>query len=417
MCEQAKTQIFSCLSDNAIYPRERKGIVLDFAFNADQEKLIAAFREFGEAVFDADHVLQWRRDQGLPDEVVKGFTDLYFSFETPTEEHSFELSIMSQALVLEELSRCAGATLPFQNDLFNLQIIGGFTGQSEFSEVLEDYRKTGRLMFSLAISEPSAGSDSMGMATSTQTVDGKIILNGQKTYVNNGEYSPNILVAAIDKDEQEPGKYPPLTFWLIPRTLKGIRAFPINKIGQSMLPFAAVSFEGVELLPEYRLKGHEGGFRQLFKLLEFGRVFTCASSLGMAQAAMEDAVEHARSRKAFGVQISRFQQIEQMLTDMEVSLYNMRAMLYRAVWSIEHNRPDKRLSVALMKRYIPQAATRVASDAMQILGGLGYTESSRVSQIWEDCRGNQIAEGTDQIMVYISAPLILDKYEKQETLL
>ena len=389
---------------------------MDFAISPYHEKMLGAFREFGEAVFTPERVLQWRRDQGLPDDIVKGFANLYFSFETPTKEKPFSLSVMSQALILEELSRCAGATLPFQNDLFNLQIMGGFADQGEFSNVLEDYRKTGRLMFSLAISEPHAGSDSMNMRTSVQTVEGKLLLNGEKTYVNNGEYSPNVIVAAIDKDEKNPGKYPPLSFWFVPRCLKGIRAYPINKIGQSMLPFASMSFEGVELQPEYRLTGNDGGFRHLFKLLEFGRVFTCASSLGMAQAAMEDAIEYARSRQAFGVQISCFQQVEQMLTDMEVSLMNMRTMLYRAVWTMENECPDKRLSVALMKRFIPQEATRVASMAMQILGGRGYTESSRVSQIWEDCRGNQIAEGTDQIMVYIAAPLILDKYEKKETI-
>lgn len=387
-----------------------------FSLSPEQERLVAAFRAFGESTFTPDRVFQWKRDQGLPDEVVRGFTDLYFSFDSPTSGNSFAHSIMSQTLILEELSRCAGATLPFQNDLFNLQIMNWFAESTRFSDALEFYRKTGRLMFSFAISEPLAGSDSMAMQTSTQTIDGKIILNGRKSYVNNGEYSPNILVAAIDKDVKEPGKYPALAFWLIPRDLKGIRAYPINKIGQSMLPFASLCFEDVELLPEYRLSGNEGGFRQLFRLLEFGRVFICASSVGMAQAAMEEAVAHACDRKAFGVQISRFQQIEQLLTDMEVSLYNMRMMLYRAVWDIEHDTPNKRLSVALMKRFIPKAATEVASNAMQILGGLGYTESSRVSSIWEDCRGNQIAEGTDQIMVYISAPLILEKYEKEEVL-
>lgn len=351
-----------------------------FALSSEQKRLVAAFREFGESVFLPERVFQWKRDQGLPDEVVKGFTDLYFSFESSTVGKSFAHSVMSQTLILEELSRCAGATLPFQNDLFNLQIMNWFAESSRFSDALDFYRKTGRLMFSFAISEPVAGSDTMGMHTYTQTVDGKIILNGQKNYVNNGEYSPNILVATIGT------------------------------------PLASLAFDDVELLPEYRLSGNEGGFQQLFRLLEFGRVFICASSVGMAQAAMEDAVAHARERIAFGKHISQFQQIEQMLTDMEVSLTSMRLMLYRAVWDIENDTPDKRLSVALMKRFIPKTATEVASNAMQILGGLGYTEGSRVSSIWEDCRGNQIAQGTDQIMVYISAPLILDKYEKEEAL-
>lgn len=389
---------------------------MDFEYSPEQVKLIKVFREFGETEFTPSNVLQWRRDQGLPDDVARGFVDRYFRFEETDKCSSASenrtMSVVSQALILEELSRCAGAALPFQNDLFNLQIIGGFADQKEFSAVLDDYRKTGRLMFSLAVSEPDAGSDTMSMQTAVKNVNGTYILNGQKTYVNNGEYSPNILVAAIDVDAHGQDKYPMLTFWLVPQESPGIRAVPINKIGQSMLPFASLSFENVELDPSWRLTGNEGGFRQLFKLLEFGRVFTCASSLGMAQAAMEDAVTYARERVAFGKSISEFQQIELMLTDMEVTLVNMRSMLYRAAYAIEKDSDDKRLAVALMKRYIPKAATEVASNAMQILGGQGYTESSRVSRIWEDCRGNQIAEGTDQIMVYIAAPLIMDRYAK-----
>ena len=379
---------------------------MDFALTDAQKDMVATFREFGESVFTAEHVSQWRKDQGLPDEVAKGFVDRYFTFADQGG-----MGIISQTLILEELCRCAGGALPFQNDLFNLQIMGDFADEGVFKTVLDDYRQDGRLMFSLAVSEPNAGSDTMSMTASVETREGKIILSGKKTYVNNGEYSPSILVAAIDKEAKTNDKYPPLSFWLIPHNLKGIRAIPINKIGQSMVPFASVSFDDVELKPEYRLRGHEGGFRHLFKLLELGRVFTCASSLGMAQAAMEDAVANARSRKAFGVAIGQFQQVEQMLTDMEVSLRTMRAMLYHAAWSIETNQKDKRLAVALMKRYIPKTATQVASDAMQILGGMGYTESSRVSTIWQDCRGNQIAEGTDQIMVYISAPLIMETYK------
>lgn len=383
---------------------------MDFALSHDQKNIIATFRAFGEKVFTPDHVSQWRKDQGLPDDVAKGFVDRYFSLSQTYGGNRRGLDVMSQTLILEELSRCAGSVLPFQNDLFNLQIIGGFADEGVVARVLDEYRETGRLMFSLGVSEPNAGSDTMSMTTSVETRDGKIVLDGKKTYVNNGEYSPMILVAAIDNDAPATDDYPPLSFWLIPHDLPGIRAVPINKIGQSMVPFASVSFDNVELKSEYRLKGHDGGFRHLFKLLEYGRVFTCATSVGMAQAAMEDAVENARHRKAFGVSIGQFQQIEQMLTDMEVSLRTMRAMLYDAAWAMENDKQDKRLAVALMKRYIPKTATQVASDAMQILGGLGYTESSRVSSIWQDCRGNQIAEGTDQIMVYIAAPLIMDSY-------
>ena len=126
---------------------------------------------------------------------------------------------------------------------------------------------------------------------------------------------------------------------------------------------------------------------------------------------MEDAVEWARSREAFGERVSDFQQIQQMLTDMEVRLTNMRNLVYQAAWEYDNASHD-RLTVALMKRYVPAAATQVASDAMQILGGRGYTREKRVAAIWQDCRGFQIAEGTDQVMVRIASPLIMRKYDR-----
>ena len=99
---------------------------------------------------------------------------------------------------------------------------------------------------------------------------------------------------------------------------------------------------------------------------------------------------------------------EEMLVDMEVKVRTMRTLVYQTAWGLDRGVAD-RLDVALMKRYVPRTATEVASDAIQVLGGRGYTENSRVSGIWQDCRGMQIAEGTDEIMVHIAAPLLLER--------
>lgn len=380
-----------------------------YSLTEEQEEIVALFRSFGERVFDGESVRRWSFDQGLPDEVALEFTTLYF--DTVDQCESRENRLMLQTLILEELCRCAGAALPFQTDLFGLQIMEEFSSRNAYDVVYQDYRNTGRVMFALAVSEPHAGSDTRNMKTHVKTVDGKLILDGKKTFVNNGEYAPNVLVAAIDEDNCDPSlRYPALSFWLIPHDLPGISAAPITKIGQSMLPFANVSFDHVELKPEYRLTGDGIGFPRLFDILQCGRVFTCAASLGMAQAAMEDAARYASRREAFGSTIDNFQQIGQMLTDMEVKLWNMRALVYQAAEKIGTDAADKRLAAALMKRYVPEAATQVASDALQILGGIGYTDDSRVSHIWQDCRGNQLAEGTDQVMVRIASPLIVRKY-------
>ena len=173
---------------------------MDFTLTDGQKKLVSAFRTFGADTFTPERVAKWCRDQGLPDTVMKEFVDLYYETAEPDIAPDLAHSLLSQVLIVEELSRCAGTTLPFQNDLFNLQIMSGFAGAAEAASIAEDYRADGRLMFALAISEPDGGSDTMAMKTSCQTVDGRLLLNGRKSYVNNGEYAPYILVATIDKD-------------------------------------------------------------------------------------------------------------------------------------------------------------------------------------------------------------------------
>lgn len=384
---------------------------MNFNLSRDQKELIENFRVFGTEVFTPESVKRWCIDQGLPDEVVQGFAEVYFTAcENGEKKGRRGLDLMSNALILEELSRCAGSTLPFQHDFFNLEIIERFGGSSMLEDILYQYCHAGRLMFAVAISEPDAGSDVMGIKTTTRTVGGKVLLNGEKSYVFNGEYSPYILVAAIDADDDTPSRHPHLGMWLIPRSLEGVWAYPIEKAGQSMVPFASLKLMDVELDPSFRLDAEKASFPALFELLDSGRVFIGATCLGLARAAMEDAVEAASSRRRFGRRIADFQQISQMLTDMEVRIRAMRALVYQAAWEIDNGMPGGHLSATLMKRYVPQAATSVASDAMQILGSVGYTEQSRVARIWRDCRGNQIAEGTDQIMVRIASPLVLERY-------
>ncbi len=376
--------------------------------------LVEEVRQFAREHFDAASVAQWRRDMGVPDDVVQAFVKLHFNgFGVIHRRNHVSYDMLAQVLVLEELARVSGATLPFHIDFLHLQILERFASPQQADPIRVEYQETGRLAFALAVSEPGGGSDAANMKTHVRKVGDRRVLNGEKIFVNNGEYAPMLLVAAIDDDAPSTGRHAALSFWMIPHNLPGVSALPESKIGQQMLPFASIRFDNVELDDSYRLGGAEPGFSLLYQFFEIGRVFVCATALGEAQAAMEDAVAWSRSREAFGANISEFQQIQQMLTDMEVKLANMRNLVYEAAWEYDQGKHD-RLSVALMKRYVPAAATEVASDAMQIFGGRGYTLDERVSSIWQDCRGFQIAEGTDQVMVYIAAPLIMRKYAQAE---
>lgn len=386
---------------------------MDFKLTNEQERLVQTVREFGQEHFDPSAVRQWQRDGGLPDEVVRDFVKLDFGeFGIIRPGAGGHYDLVAQTLVLEELARCSGATLPFSNDFLNLQIMEAFDGADDFDFVRKRYQSEGRLAFALAITEPEGGSDVMSMHTETRRQGEKILLNGKKTFVNNGEYAPYLLVAAVDQDAPQ-GKYPEVALWLVPNDCSGVEVYPIAKIGQSMLPFSYVVFNNVRLDESCRLQGSTANIKQLFHFFEIGRLNCCATALGLAQAAMEDAVDYASKRQAFGSRVADFQIVEQMLVDMQVKLDNMRSQVYRVATMLQEDGDPRstRMAGALMKRYVPKTATEVASDALQIFGGKGYTKSARVSSIWEDCRGYQIAEGTDQIMVRIAAPLIMEHYQ------
>jgi alkylation response protein AidB-like acyl-CoA dehydrogenase len=386
---------------------------MDYQLTERERALIEEVRAYGEKYFSDDAIARWRHEQGLPDEVVEAFVKLDFQgYGVIHRRNHVNYDLLAQVLVLEELARVAGAALPFHIDLFQLQILEAFARPEQTDPIRIEYQNTGRLKFAIAVSEPTGGSDTWNMKTTVRSEGGKLLLNGRKEYVNNGEYVPYLFVMALDEDKPvDAHGHKQLSMWLIPSNLPGIRIVHVQKIGQQIIPFASIAFENVELDESYRLDvdGVEG-FKQLFHLFEYGRLFVCASALGEAQAAMDDAVAWARTREAFGKTIGQFQQIQQMLVDMQVKLVNMRNMVYGVAREMDAG-THERLSTALMKRYVPQAATEVASDAMQILGGRGYLKMTRVSSIWEDCRGFQIADGTDQIMVHIAAPLILKQGE------
>lgn len=385
---------------------------MDFGLTEDYRKLVATVRTFAESHFTFDNVSQWRCDEGLPDEVVRDFVNLDFNgFGVIHRRNHTTYDILAQVLVLEEIARVSGTTVPLMNDFLNLQILEEFAGTGESESMRSRYQTEGRLAFALAITEPQSGSDLQSMETATRKVGGTHLLSGSKIFVNNGEYAPYLLVAAIDGDAKV-GERPELSFWLVPHNAPGVAVYPIEKIGQSMLPFSTVSFEDVELDESWRLHGKRSGFKQLFKFFEIGRLLACATSLGLAQAALEDALAFADERRAFKQPITDFQLVQEMIVDMELKLQNMRFSVYRTAWMLDSDAAEHevRLAVALCKRFVPKTATEVASDAMQIMGGRGYTCSQRVASIWEDCRGFQIAEGTDQIMVHIAAPMVLEKY-------
>ena len=385
--------------------------------NLSKPEISAMVREFAERYFTEDAIASWYKDQGMPPEVLKAFYASELGKLGLFEElGGTKTTMRTQVYIIEELHRAAGALLPFLSHFLSLHFIHTIRDERRLELVKHMIDTTGSTGFSEAITEPQAGTDVFAIKTVAKTVGDEVILNGTKMFSSNAQFAPYILVLAKDEDESRDNRS--LTLWLIPRTLEGVSVYPIESIGQKMTPQAIIHLDNVRMSEDYVLERRGIAGKAIMPCLDIGRTLICAASLGLAEAAMDDAVRYAAKRESYGTAIANLPQIQEKLTDMEIALRTMRAMVYDAadkhdacVGFKDHDaNMEFKLSAALAKRMVPKAATEVATEAMQILGGIGYTKLARVGRIWKDCRGNQFAQGTDEIMVKIAARRITEGY-------
>lgn len=260
-----------------------------------------------------------------------------------------------------------------------------------------------------AISEPAAGSDNNAMTCVTcKQPDGTYLLNGQKTWVTLGGLSLYTMVVAKDEDPSyENDKY---SLWLVPNDAEGFTVASLEKVGQQAIPFVDQFFDNVVVTEEQRIGEAGMGWKLLMKKLEFERCLVVASSLGLAQAALNDAGAYANDRVAFKEPIARISMIQQHLCEMENIIENVRWRLYRTVTMLD-NGESTRLESALLKGYACRELTRVADLAMSIYAAIGYTKEMRIGRIWADLRGNEMGGGTTEVMEYIAGRQLAKKYK------
>lgn len=385
--------------------------MMDYTLTDEQELLIESVNEFSVRNFSEENIAEWYEVGNIPDELYKEFIDFGFGLMGIPEKYGgvpcdkFTLGLMTEAMY-----HATGCMTPFVTNTLAMADMIDFGNEQQIEMSLDAYIHSGKSIFALAVSEPGAGSDNMGMATTTKKqVDGTYILNGQKIWVTMGEIFPWIMVIAKDEDPDRSNTS--MSLWLMPRDTPGITTAPLHKIGQTIMPFCEMFFDDVKLTEDMRVGERGTGFMKLMKNFEFERCLIAAQSLGMAQAAMDDAAAYVSDRYCFNKPLSSYQLIQLKLADMETTLQNTRNMLYHTLWKIDHDEPVQ-IDSALLKRYATMGCTQVASEALQIYAGLGYTTETRVGRIWKDCRGNEISGGTDEIMVHITGRQLAKKYKK-----
>lgn len=385
--------------------------MFEYTMTDEQELLVESINEFVARNITEEKIKLWYKEGNVPDELTREYLEAGFGvMGIPEEYGGVPCDKLTLGIMTEALFRSAGCMMPFVSNTLAMSDIVEFGNEEQIKMCLDAYMKTGKPIFSLAISEPCAGSDNMAMTSYTKKqTDGTSVLNGSKTWVTMGEHYPYTLIVA--KDEEPVRENANMSLWLVPKDTKGVSTAPLHKIGQTIMPFCEMYFDDVVLTEDMRVGNPGSGFMNLMKNFEMERCLIAAQSLGLAQAAMDDAAAYVSNRETFNKPISQYQLIQLKLVEMETILQNTRNLLYKTLWKMD-NGQSVQVDSALLKKNAVQECSKVASEALQIFGGLGYTTETRVGRIWQDCRGNQFAGGTDEIMVYIAGRQLAKKYAK-----
>lgn len=376
---------------------------MDFRKTDEQEMLLQSVAELVTRDFPDSYFKDCDAQHKYPIEFMRALCDAGFGLMGIPEEYGgTPVDNLTLIMFCEEIARLTGTSY-LTSYLIYVDDVLSF-GTEKQKRITMDLVAKGEPSLCLGISEPQAGSDNNAMTSTATRRNGKVYINGQKTFITNASFSPYMLCMTRDLDNPKPAKG--VSMWFLPLNKKGVKIEPLDKIGWNMRPSCEVYLDDVEL-EESDLVGKENeGFFQLMKNFEIERLVMCAGSLGCAQAAFNDAINYANQRVQFGQKIGSFQMIQQKLVDMQIKLHNMRNLLYRCAWE-KDNGISIQITSALAKRYCAQAGCEVVDDAMQILGSVGYTNDHRVSRMWRDLRVGRIGGGTDEIMVYIAARSML----------
>jgi alkylation response protein AidB-like acyl-CoA dehydrogenase len=323
----------------------------------------------------------------------------------PSEYGGAGADALATAIVIEEVARaCASSSLiPAVNKLGTLPLL--IAASEALKQQYLPKVASGEAMFSYCLSEPEAGSDAASMTTRAVRDGHSWVLNGVKRWITNAGVSEYYTVFAVtDPAARSRG----ISAFVVEKSDEGVSfGAPEKKLGIKGSPTREVYFDDVRI-PADRMIGDEGtGFATAMKTLDHTRVTIAAQAVGIAQGALDFAKNYVKERKQFGKPIADFQGIQFMLADMGMKLEAARQLTYAAAAKSERGDADLTYFGAAAKCFASDAAMEITTDAVQLLGGYGYTRDYPVERMMRDAKITQIYEGTNQIQRIVMARQLL----------
>ena len=324
----------------------------------------------------------------------------------PEAYGGIEIDTISAAIAIEELGWADGGTalaISAHNGLGTAPITNFGTDAQKKKFLLSAASGDGRLA-ALALTESQAGSDLQNIQTRAERDGDEWIINGSKMWITNAPDADYIITLVITDPEAGSSS---MSMIIIPTDIPGLHIGPPEeKMGLGTCHSSALTFEDLRV-PRENLLGDEGsGLQQTLKTLDGGRISIGALSVGIAQAAFEEAIRYAKEREAFGKPIANFQAIQWMLADAGTEIHAARLMVYHAAWLKDKGRSFTQVG-AMAKLFATEMAERVTYKAIQIHGGYGYSREYPVERMYRDARLMTIGEGTSEVQRLVIARKVL----------
>jgi alkylation response protein AidB-like acyl-CoA dehydrogenase len=377
---------------------------MDFGLSDDQREIQALAREVAKEKIEP-HAAEWDREHRFPRELFAELAELgLMGVCIPEEYGGAGADFLSYILVLEELSRAdagVGVTVAVHTSAVTLPILRFGTDEQRSRFVPPLAR--GETLGAFALTEPEAGSDAGSLRTAAREDGDGWRISGSKQWITNGSHAGTFLLFART-DADTPGP-------------KGVSAFVLDadhvritreeeKLGLNSSVTSDLVVEDARVGRDRLLHEEGKGFEVAMSTLDGGRIGIAAQALGIAQAAYDAARAYALERRQFGKRIADFQAIQWKLADMATEIDAARLLVYRAAWLREQGRPHGEEG-AKAKLFASETARRQTGEAIQILGGYGYTKEFPVERYYRDAKITEIYEGTSEIQRLVIARSVL----------
>jgi len=377
---------------------------MNFQLTDEQRQVRSVAREFARAEL-GDKIAPYDERHEFPHAIIGKLGPLGFLGAVVAEEYGgAALDYVSYALVVEELCRgdaSVGITMWAHNSLCTNHI-ASFASPAQKARYLPPLAR-GEVLGAWGLTEPGSGSDAAALSTRAVLAGDVWVLRGSKAFITNASVAGTAVVMARTDPRGSKG----VSAFIVERGTPGFTpGRPYRKLGLHASDTAPLIFEDA-WVPAGNLIGERGqGFVQAMQVLEGGRIAMAAMAVGIAQAAVDEAVKYMKQRSAFGKTLAEFNGLQGMIAEMATDVETARLLTLRAAWLKDQGRPAMH-AAAMAKLFASEAAMKAATRAVQLHGGAGYITEFPVERIFRDAKLTEIGEGTSEIQRLVIAREIL----------